>query len=81
MMNAMFGTRSFLCAPFRPPFQGSTHLLLRYPGRCPGLPWVAPLGLRTSKPKGRDYLGFSTTVTSALAPGQPRNQPMSWPAA
>ena len=46
MMNAMFGIRSFLCAPFRPPFQGSTIFSFSNPGRCPGLPWIAPLGLR-----------------------------------
>ena len=45
-MNAMFGTRSFLRVSFRPPFQGLKIFSFGDPGRCPGLSWIAPLGLR-----------------------------------
>ncbi len=41
MTNVMFEIRRL----FRPPIQGLALFFCGNPGRCPGLPWIAPLGL------------------------------------
>ena len=55
----------------RAPFQGLTDSRANHPGRCPGLAWRAPLGLKTILFTDTETGRLVSNVNSEFSPPQP----------